>query len=93
MCATQNGPQVSGSEAVSGSGGGSGDNDREAKQIRKFEAVIIILVGIIGGGFAGVVRRTMDHASYYEAISTGVVGAIVLSGFIIGIIKYIRNQS
>ncbi|MFI9308562.1 hypothetical protein [Streptomyces triculaminicus] len=85
MTAMQNGPQVS------GPGFGSG-NDDEAK-IRKFEAVIIILVGIIGGGFAGVVRRAMDHASYYGAISTGVVAAIVLSGFIFGVMRYVRGQS
>ncbi|GHC65413.1 hypothetical protein [Streptomyces cinnamoneus] len=87
MTAMQNGPEVSGPD----SGSGSGSN--EAKKIRKFEAVIIILVGIIGGGFAGVVRRTMDHASYYEAISTGVVAAIVLPGFIFGVMRYIRGQS
>ncbi|MET9416246.1 hypothetical protein ABZY03_19080 [Streptomyces klenkii] len=87
MTATQNGPQVSGSNSVSGNG------NNEAKKIRKFEAMIIILVGIIGGGFAGVVRRAMDHASYYEAISTGVVAAIALCGFIFGVVRYIRGQS
>ncbi|MEU6385571.1 hypothetical protein ABZ847_18650 [Streptomyces bauhiniae] len=84
MTAMQNNPQASGS--------GSGSGDSEAK-IRKFEAVIILLLGVIGGGFAGVVRRTMDHASYYGAISTGVVAAVVLSGFIFGVMRYIRGQS
>ncbi|MFD8393655.1 hypothetical protein ACFV2N_31720 [Streptomyces sp. NPDC059680] len=86
MTAMQNGPQVSGSNSGSG-------NDDPAKKIRKFEAAIIILVGIISGGFAGVVRRTLGRASYYGAISTGVVAAIVLSGFIFGVMRYIRGQS
>lgn len=87
MTASQNGPQVS------GPGSGSGIGDHEAKKIRKFEAVIIILLGIIGGGFAGVVRRTMDHASYYEAISTGVVAAIALPGLLFGVMRYVRGHS
>ncbi|MBB5117809.1 hypothetical protein AF335_04610 [Streptomyces eurocidicus] len=87
MADTQNGPEAP------GFGPGSGNGGNEDKKIRKFEAVIIILMGIIGGGFAGVVRRTMDHASYYGALSTGAVAAIALPGLIFAILRYIRGQS
>ena len=89
MSTTQNGPQVSG--AGSGSSGGNGDDG--SKKIRKFEAVIILLSGIIVGMAAGIAKRTMDHASYFEAIVTVIVVGFGLPGFIIMIVKYIRNQS
>ncbi|MEV4786150.1 hypothetical protein AB0K53_11960 [Streptomyces tuirus] len=88
MSATHNNPQVSG--AGSGSGGGNGD---DGSKIRKFEAVIIILLGMIAGILAGIGSRTMDNASLFEAISTGVVVGIGLPTFLIMIIRYIRNQS
>ncbi|MCX5234619.1 hypothetical protein OG824_05155 [Streptomyces prunicolor] len=89
MSATQNGSQVSG--AGSGSSGGNGDDG--SRKIRKFEAVIILLVGMVAGLVAGIAKRMMDHASYFEAIGTGVLVGISLPGFIIMIITYIRSQS
>ncbi|MFJ9689145.1 hypothetical protein ACIRRX_26050 [Streptomyces bacillaris] len=88
MSATHNNPPVTG--AGSGSGGGNGD---DGSKIRKFEAVVILLVGVIAGVLAGIGSRTMDHASWFEAITSGVVVGVGLPGFIIMIIRYIRNQS
>ncbi|WP_030669719.1 hypothetical protein [Streptomyces sp. NRRL B-1347] len=89
MSATHNNPQVSGA----GSGSSGGNEDDGSKKIRKFEAAIILLVGVIVGILAGIVSRTMDHASYFQAITTGVVVGVGLPGFIIMIIRYVRNQS
>ncbi|MGW3437368.1 hypothetical protein ACWDB3_09355 [Streptomyces bacillaris] len=87
MSATRNNPPVSG--AGSGSGGGNGD---DGSKIRKFEAVIILLVAVIAGVLAGIGSRTTDHALWFEAVTSGVVVGVGLPGFIM-IIRYIRNQS
>jgi hypothetical protein len=90
MTATQHGPQVSG--AGSGSSSGYGDDDG-SKKIRTFEAVIIVLMGVIAAFVTGITARTMGHFPYFEAIATGAAAGFALPGFIIMIIKYIRNQS
>ncbi|MFI9245813.1 hypothetical protein ACIGXF_25285 [Streptomyces sp. NPDC053086] len=90
MTATQHGPQVSG--AGSGSSSGNGDDDG-SKKIRKFEAVIIVLMGVIAAFVTGITARTMDRISYFEAIVTGVAAGFALPGFIIMIIEYIRKQT
>ncbi|MFE4965484.1 hypothetical protein [Streptomyces sp. NPDC056660] len=78
MAATQNGPQFS----------GSGD---EPPRNRKHEAQITILLAIIVGCFAGILRRTMEGVSYYEAISTGAVAAIALAGLIFVCLTYVNR--
>jgi hypothetical protein len=79
MTATQNGPQFS----------GSGD---EPPRNRKHEAQTTILVAIIAGCFAGILRRTMEGVSYYEAISTGALAAIGLGGFIFVYLTYVNRS-
>ncbi|GDY67461.1 hypothetical protein SAV14893_068540 [Streptomyces avermitilis] len=79
MTATQNGPQLSGSR------------DEPPKSNKKTDALIAVLIAIIGGCFAGIVRRTMEGVSYYEAISTGALAALGLGGFIFVILTYIRS--
>ncbi|QUC63003.1 hypothetical protein IOD14_43115 [Streptomyces sp. A2-16] len=79
MTATQNNPQTS----------GPGD---ESPRNRKTEAVITILVAIIGGCFAGILRRAMEGVSYYEAISTGALAAIGLGGFIFVALTYVNRS-
>ncbi|WP_371566222.1 hypothetical protein [Streptomyces canus] len=79
MTATQNNPQLS----------GSGD---EPPRNRKTEAVITILVAIIGGCFAGILRRTMEGVSYYEAISTGALAALGLGSFIFVALTYVNRS-
>ena len=93
MSATQNGPQVSGAGSGSGPSSGDGNGDDGSKKIRKHEAVIILLVGVIAGLVVGTAARTMGHLSWFEAISLGVVAAFALPGFIIMIIRFIRNLS
>ncbi|MEV2228806.1 hypothetical protein AB0H69_09555 [Streptomyces phaeochromogenes] len=83
---------VQGSTHGSGAGNPSTGNENDGK-IRKFEAVIILLVGMVAGMAAGIAKRMMDHSSYFEAIVSGVVVGFALPGFIIMIIKYVRNQS
>ena len=68
------------------------ESDRSSK-IRKFEAAVIVLVGIIGGFTAATGQRIMDHVSYFEAIFTGCVAAVGLCGFIIVMLRFIRGQS
>ncbi|MDQ1068349.1 hypothetical protein [Streptomyces canus] len=100
MSATQNGPQVSGSsgpqvsgsDSVSGAGGGNGHEDHGSK-IRKFEAVIILLVGLVAALVVGIASRTWGDFSYFGAVSLGVVAGFSVPGFIIMFIKYVRNQS
>jgi hypothetical protein len=85
-----NGPQVSGSGSGSGSGGGNGD---DGFKIRKFEAVIIFLIGLIAGLVVGIAARTWGHFPYFGAASLGVLAGFAVPGFIIMFIKYVRNQS
>ncbi|MEU3137541.1 hypothetical protein ABZ691_32845 [Streptomyces sp. NPDC006854] len=78
MTATQNGPQLS----------GSGD---EPPRDKKHDAQLAILIAIIFGGFAGILRRTMEAVSYYEAMATagGVFIALVIMIFVV--LTYIRS--
>ncbi|MEU1477782.1 hypothetical protein [Streptomyces sp. NPDC005760] len=102
MSATQNGPGVSGSSGPqvsgsgsgsdSGAGGGNGPEDHGSK-IRKFEAVIIFLIGLIAGLVVGIACRTWGHFPIFGAVSAGVVSGFTVPGFIIMFIKYVRNQS
>ncbi|MEU0410111.1 hypothetical protein ABZ307_20145 [Streptomyces griseorubiginosus] len=92
MTATHNSSQGPGSTNGGNANGGSGGSGDDTK-IRKFEAMITILVGIIGGGIAGGAARKFNGASYFEAASTGVVATIVLAGFILGFLRYIKGQS
>jgi hypothetical protein len=85
MSTTQNNPQPSGTSSNGDGGDGS--------KIRKFEAAVIVLVGIIGGFTAATGRRIMDHVSYFEAIYTGCLAAVGLCGFIILMLRFIRGQS
>ncbi|MFF7307603.1 hypothetical protein [Streptomyces sp. NPDC008137] len=92
-----NGPQVSGSGPGSGSGAGSssgsgsGSGD-DGSKIRKFEAVIILLIGLVAGLVSGIAARTWGHFPYFGAVIAGVSAGFFVPGFIIMIIKYIRNQ-
>ncbi|MFI6640264.1 hypothetical protein [Streptomyces sp. NPDC050504] len=54
--------------------------------------MITILVAIIGGCFAGILRRTMEGVSYYEAISTGALAALGLGGFIFVVLTYVNRS-
>ncbi|MFB7247891.1 hypothetical protein ACFCYX_36130 [Streptomyces populi] len=81
-----------GSTHGSGTSNPGAGNENDGK-IRKFEAVIILLVGIIAGMGSGITARTMGHLPYFGAIVMGVGAAFALPGFIIMIIKYVRNQS
>jgi hypothetical protein len=88
----QNGPQVSGPDDGSGSGE-HGDVGHDTRTIRKYEAMTLISVAGVVGCFAGIGRRTMDHASYWGAITTGVIFAAGLVGFVFGVVRYIRKES
>ncbi len=68
-----------------------GSRDEPPKSNKKTDALIAVLIAIIGGCFAGIVRRTMEGVSYYEAISTGALAALGLGGFIFVILTYIRS--
>ncbi|MFJ6667770.1 hypothetical protein [Streptomyces sp. NPDC091383] len=76
MTATQNSPQAPGTTPLGN---------------KKTDALIAILAAVIGGGFAGILRRTMEGASYYEAMSTAGVAALLLGGFIFVVLTYIRS--
>ncbi|WP_435217967.1 hypothetical protein [Streptomyces sp. bgisy034] len=78
MTATQNGPQLS----------GSGD---EPPRNKKHDAQIAILSAIIGGGSAGILRRTMEGVSYYEAMATAGGAFIALVIMIFVVLTYIRS--
>jgi hypothetical protein len=78
MTATQNGPQLS----------GPGD---EPPKNKKHDALVAILLAIIGGGFAGVLRRTMEGVSYYEAMATAGGAFVALVIMIFVILTYIRS--
>ncbi|MFJ8505866.1 hypothetical protein [Streptomyces avermitilis] len=100
MNAAHSSPQVpvpnvgNGGGSGSSFGGSSGYNgDDGGKKLRKYEIVIILMAGAFVGFMAGTLKRMMDHSSYFEAIATGVVVGFALPGFIIMIIRFIRNQS
>ncbi|MEV6087702.1 hypothetical protein [Streptomyces parvulus] len=98
MNAAHSSPQVPVPNVGNGGGsnsGGSGGHygDDGGKKLRKYEIVIILLTGGFVGFVAGTLKRMMDHSSYFEAIATGVVVGFALPGFIIMIIRFIRNQS
>lgn len=86
MSATQDGSQVP--EPSRESGG-----NRHEVRIRKLETMTLLSVGGVVGCLAAIGRRTLDHASYWGAISTGVVVAAALVGFVAKIVMYIRKES
>ncbi|GGW45046.1 hypothetical protein CP966_20235 [Streptomyces galilaeus] len=90
MSSTNSNPQVPGVAPGSGSTGGNGDDD---KKIRKYETIIILLASFVAGIVAGGLRLKMEHVSYYEAGTTIVLVTGGLAGFIILIVRFIRNQS
>ncbi|MFD8613252.1 hypothetical protein [Streptomyces sp. NPDC059631] len=61
--------------------------------MRKYETAIILLVGLLGGVFAGGLHRAMEKVSYYQAGTTAVLATIGLTLFIIGIVRFTRGQS
>ncbi|MFF9410024.1 hypothetical protein ACF1B0_31530 [Streptomyces anandii] len=79
MTATQNGPQLS----------GSGD---EPPRNEKHEGQITILISIIIGCFAGILHRTMEGVSYFEAMKTGGLTAIGVGGFIFVYLTYVNRS-
>ncbi|MFF9360603.1 hypothetical protein [Streptomyces griseoluteus] len=78
MTATQNGPHLS-------------EPFDEPPRNKKHEAQITVLISIILGCFAGILHRTMEGVSYFEAMKTGGLTAIGVGGFIFVYLTYIRS--
>ncbi|MEV7240870.1 hypothetical protein AB0N92_06375 [Streptomyces sp. NPDC093248] len=76
-----------------GNGGGGNEDDDKSRTMRKYETAIILLVGLLGGVFAGGLHRAMEKVSYYQAGTTAVLATSGLTLFIIGIVRFARGQS